>query len=173
LLSLAALVIVGAIVLMFIIAQPKKQAAPVAVVCFEQRDLDTLLALVGESAEDAPVSLTEVQALEGLYTVPIMFTENLSQYESDEAGSIISSLGSFYKDTQGRSSFTILLRNSYHEGESPELASQRLQAVKNDLMTAGIPEDRITIEQPQSYSGEDDTDGFPVYLDIIPTPTCN
>lgn len=89
----------------------------------------------------------------------IYFQSDSSLYDltSDDTGpTVVKRIADFYKN-HPNSPLRLTISSTFFTSDEQSLIMQRISKIKSDLLTAGIPESKITIADPEELDQEDDS----------------
>ena len=172
---LAVVLLAGVVIGLVVLPHGKHQTAAN---CFNKNGYESLLTII-RTVDDDEIRLNDVQPQMTLYTHTVYFADKSATYSTDDgidSAAFLRKVGINWQKEHAVAPITVHLAISYLAGDSPELARERLDAVKRTLTDAGMNESAITTSQPTPFqpgdSTDDDdvTDGLPVTISIVPSP---
>lgn len=173
--AVIALAIVVILVFVALIFWPKN--------CFEADNYEDLVAIAQGLDGGNGLELSSVSQDKALFVQSVYF-ENEStaidpELSATDPTEVFKKLGAYSKEYQDDAPIGITLESSYQEGTSSELSKQRMNAVKDKLVEAGVAESSITIKASEAVAIDEDSqydddviDGMPVGITITPVSRC-
>ncbi|MBP9667238.1 hypothetical protein KBD87_00315 [Candidatus Saccharibacteria bacterium] len=165
-LLLTIIVVIGLLVAVtaaYVVAQPRQLA------CLETSDYSDL---TGTTQSDPIMSTVN------FYTRTVRFSENSSSQllpsAQAETTAFIRKLATFYKQ-HSRASIVITLVSNYTDTQMNPIATARINTLRQDLVSAGIPNSAIVTQKPLHVQSEADspvTDDGQVFLTVSSSQGC-
>lgn len=137
-----------------------------ALACVEPADVNQLL-------QNAQV--TDIYRY--FYSDNIFFTADSASYESASASqNKVNLFADFYKNNSHKA-FSYHIKGSVNEGaqtaEGKALADKRADVIKTSLVAAGVPADRIVVDEPRSVANQYITEASRnVEVSVVPSKDC-
>lgn len=150
--------------------------------CFEANNYTDLVILAQDLESGDGLVLSDVSQYQELFTQSVYFVGDTAEIDlenSDEAPKLFEALGIYTKDHQEKAPIAITIESNYFAGSSAEIAQQRLSAIKDKLVKAGVDASAIVAKEPAAITIDEDSmydedviDGMPVGILVTPVSRC-
>lgn len=150
--------------------------------CFDPNSYKALIALAQDFEGGEGLEVADVAQDEELFTQSIYFKDQSTDVDlevSDDPTELFQKLGTYYKEHQTTAPISLTVESSYPVGTFSDIAKQRIAAVKNGLVKAGVAELSVTAKDPTAITIDEDSqfdddlvDGIPAGVRITPVSRC-
>lgn len=150
--------------------------------CFDTSAYKPLLSVAEQFEGNEGIDEYDVVQNESLFMQSIYFNDSSIEVNtelSDNPEGFYAKLADYYRRHNDTAPVKLVVQSSYQAGTFSDIAKQRVTAVKQKLLAAGVAASAITAEEPIAIAADDDLqyeddfeDGLPVGVSVVPVSRC-